>query len=153
MSKQIVEISLTSRQEDGGLEEVTRQTHEGVLYQKEGADYLLYTEAAEGINTSIRLDPQEIRLYRRGEHSSWQAFQLGEFTGGMLTIGAGEMVLRIHTSHFSLEQGERAGRMALHYEMWTSSSADPAADPYDVSLGRFVLDMDWRVKDDAEEEA
>ena len=148
MSKQIVTIALTGRHEDGGQEEVTTQTHEGVLYQKEGADYLLYTEAAEGINTSIRLDPSEIRLYRRGEHTSWQAFQLGEFTGGMLTLGASEMVLRIHTSHLVIEQAEGKGRMQLHYEMWTSSSADPAADPYDLSLGRFSLDMAWQAKDE-----
>lgn len=140
--KKPVTISISSVQEGDGAREATAQVREGVLYERDGAHYLLYDD--EGTATTVRFQPEEIRLYRRGEVSSWQVFQLGELTGGHLALGPSEMILRVMTSHFRIVQGERAGRIELHYELFTGESADPAADPTKVSLGKFTLELAWQ---------
>lgn len=150
MSKQPVQISLRSRQQDGDVSEITEQTHQGHLYHRDGVDYLVYAE--EGISTQIRLDPHEIRLFRRGEISAWQVFQLGELTGGRLQVGEGEMVLRILTSHFAFQYAETAGGLELHYEMWTGETPAPDADLFGLSLGKFDLSLTWEATGEAEAE-
>lgn len=141
MSKKPVTISLTSVQQDNGQHEVTNQTRQGTLYERDGATWILYDD--EGTATTMRLAPEEIRLYRRGEVSSWQVFQLGELTGGMLTLGAGDMILRVMTSHFLVNVAPREGHVELHYELFTAETAEPDADPTKLSLGKFTLAVDW----------
>ena len=102
MNKLHVSISLSSVQQDEDQREVTERSHSGTLYERDGAYYLLYDD--DGTATTLRFTPQEIRLYRRGEISSWQVFQLGELTGGLLTLGASEMILRVMTNHFCVAQ-------------------------------------------------
>lgn len=150
MSKQPVQISLKSRQQDGDVAEVTEQTHHGHLYHREGTDYLVYNE--EGFSTQIRLDPHEIRLFRRGEINAWQVFQLGEITGGHMAVGEGEMVLRILTSHFAFKHEPAVGELELHYEMWTGKTPDPEADLFDLSLGKFDLQLSWEAVGESEAE-
>lgn len=145
MSKKQVSITLNSRQEDEGLSQTTTETHAGSLYDKNDGRYLLFKNEDDGVSTSIRLDPDEIRLFRRGALESWQVFRLGEITGGVLTLGVNAMVLRVHTSHFQVEQADDHGRIELHYQLWTAADSDPASDPHELSLGRFELSLDWTV--------
>ncbi|HEY9723723.1 MAG TPA: DUF1934 domain-containing protein [Oscillatoriaceae cyanobacterium] len=133
---------MSSRQEDSGLAETTSQRHQGVWYERDDASYLIYDE--EGLKTTLRIGPDEIRLYRRGELSGWQVFQLGEVTGGVVSLGGAPMTLRILTSHLALEQGGGSGRIALHYELWTAPSPEPDA-VLDMSLGKFALELDWAI--------
>jgi uncharacterized beta-barrel protein YwiB (DUF1934 family) len=142
VSKKPVTISLSSVQADDDLREVTEKTHAGTLYERDGAAYLLYDD--DGTSTTLRLTPDEIRLYRRGEVSSWQVFQLGEMTGGLLSLGPSEMILRVMTSHFHLAHSPQNGRIELHYELFTAETAAADADPTRVSLGKFSLSLDWR---------
>lgn len=142
MSKYAVTISLSSRQEDAGTAETTSQRHQGVWYERDDASYLIYHEA--GLKTTLRIGPDEIRLYRRGEMESWQVFQLGEVTGGVLGLGGEPMALRILTSHLALEQGGGSGHIALHYELWTAPSPEPDA-AFDMSLGKFALELNWAI--------
>lgn len=140
MSKKPVTISVSSVQRDDDQREVTQQTRVGTLYKRDGANYLLYDD--DGTSTTVRFEPDEVRIYRRGEVSSWQVFQLGELTGGLLTIGPSEMVLRVMTSHFLVEPED--GRIELHYELLAADSPDPDADPTTLSLGKFDLSLDWQ---------
>ncbi|MFN3428628.1 MAG: DUF1934 domain-containing protein [Candidatus Sericytochromatia bacterium] len=146
MSKKPISITLNSRQEDEGLSHVTTETHAGSLYDKNDGRYLLFKNEDDGVSTSIRMDPDEIRLFRRGALESWQVFRLGEITGGVLTLGVNAMVLRVHTSHFQVEQADHGGRIELHYQLWTAADSDPASDPHELSLGRFELSLDWTVQ-------
>jgi uncharacterized beta-barrel protein YwiB (DUF1934 family) len=139
--KKPVTISLSSVQQDADQREITEKTHEGVLYERDGARYLLYDD--EGTATTMRFTADEIRLYRRGEVSSWQFFQLGEMTGGLLSLGPSEMILRVMTSHFLLDESPSNGRIQLHYELFTAETSAPDADPTQLSLGKFSLSLDW----------
>jgi uncharacterized beta-barrel protein YwiB (DUF1934 family) len=139
--KKPVAITVESVQTDGDQRAETRQERLGTLYEREGAQYLLYDD--EGTSTTVRFEPEEIRLYRRGEVSSWQVFQLGELTGGMLGLGASEMILRVMTSHFLIAHAASSGRIELHYELFTGETADPEADPTALSLGKFTLTLAW----------
>jgi uncharacterized beta-barrel protein YwiB (DUF1934 family) len=145
VSKQHVAITLSSRQHDDGLSATTTETHTGTLYDKNDGRYLLYKSEADGLSTSIRMDAEEIRLFRRGAMENWQVFRLNELTGGVLSLGVNAMVLRVLTSHFALREDETGGRIELHYELWTAPDSDPDSDPGEVSLGRFELSLDWTV--------
>lgn len=145
MSKKNVTITLSSRQHDDGLSATTTETHTGTIYDKNDGRYLLYKSEADGISTSIRMDAEEIRLFRRGAMENWQVFRLNEITGGVLSLGVNAMVLRVLTSHFALRQDEEGGRIELHYQLWTAPDSDPDSDPNEVSLGRFELSLDWTV--------
>lgn len=144
-NKKQISITLESRQEDEGLQEVTTTTHAGTLYDKNDGQYLLYSD--EGTSTSIRLGGDEVRLFRRGSMEGWQTFRLGEVTGGTLSLGVNRMVLRVLTSHFDVQTRDEGGRIELHYQLWTGASSDPEADPQEISLGKFQLALDWTVED------
>lgn len=149
VSKKNVSITLSSRQQDEGQSETTTQTHVGTLYDRPDEHVLMYKSEEEGVSTSIRLMPDEIRLFRRGAMESWQVFRLGEYTAGMLSLGVNAMNLSVMTSHFHLSEHDAGGRLELHYQLWTAGSSDPAADPLEVSMGRFELSLDWTVTDEA----
>ncbi|MDB5099352.1 MAG: hypothetical protein JWM80_3773 [Cyanobacteria bacterium RYN_339] len=138
-----IAITVVSVQTDGEERVETRQERVGTLYVRDGAQYMLYDD--EGTATTVRFEPEEIRLYRRGEVSSWQNFQLGELTGGMLSLGPSEMILRIMTSHFRIIQTGATGLIELHYELFTGETADPAADLTALGLGKFTLTFTWRL--------
>lgn len=146
MSKKSVAISLSSRHEgdaagENGEGSLTRQTHLGTLHERDGACYLRYDE--EEISTTLKIAGGEIRLYRRGKVDSWQIFSPDDVTGGLLTLGGSEMVLRIHTSALEVVKEPTGGRVLLVYELFTSESNAPDADPMGMSLGRFTLSIDW----------
>lgn len=132
-----VHIKLRSHQTDGDQQEVTQQDHLGSLDVRDDKRYLRYAEP--GIQTTIVLGDGEVTIYRRGEVESWQVFQPGELTGGRLSLGAGEMVLRVHTTR--CEVGE--GSLRLAYELLAAESGEPDADPTRLSLGEFSLALDW----------
>jgi uncharacterized beta-barrel protein YwiB (DUF1934 family) len=145
VSKKNVTITLSSRQHDDGLSATTTETHTGTIYDKNDGRYLLYKSEEDGISTSIRMDAEEIRLFRRGAMENWQVFRLNELTGGVLSLGVNAMVLRVLTSHFVVREDEEGGRIELHYELWTAPDSDPDSDPSEVSLGRFELSLGWTV--------
>jgi uncharacterized beta-barrel protein YwiB (DUF1934 family) len=144
VSKKPVTIGVSSVQEDGDAREVTTRAHRGHLYEKEGATWLLYED--DGTSTTMRLGAGEIRIHRRGLVNSWQDFRPGEVTGGLLSVGegaGGEMVLRVRTERLVVTQDPARGRIELVYDLFTGASAASDADPMDVSLGRFTLDLVW----------
>ncbi|MOA37634.1 hypothetical protein D3C78_1592460 [compost metagenome] len=121
----------------------------GTLYDRDDEQVLMYKEDEAGVSTSIRMQAEEIRLFRRGSMESWQVFRLGEYTNGMLSLGVNAMHLSVMTSHFHLSAHDGGGRLELHYQLFTAGSSDPAADPLELSMGRFELALDWTVTAEA----
>lgn len=144
MSKKAVTIAVASTQEDGDLREVTTRAHRGWLYVRDGGVWLLYED--EGTSTTIKVTAEGVRTYRRGAMNAWQDFQLGELTGGLLALGGAEetgMVLRVLTTRLAVTLDPDRGRLELEYDLFTGATADPEADPTELPLGHFTLDVVW----------
>ena len=144
MSKKPVTICVSSVQEDDDLREVTTRAHKGVLYERDGGHWLLYDD--EGTSTTVKLVGGGVRIYRRGTVNAWQDFQLNELTGGMLTLGESEeggMVLRVLTKRLAVTLDPNRGRIELEYDLFTGATSDPEADPTELPLGHFTLDLVW----------
>lgn len=142
--KKPVTISVSSVQEDEDLREVTTRAHQGLLYERDGGHWLLYDD--EGTSTTVKLGGGVLRIYRRGTVNAWQEFQQGELTGGLLTLGESEeqgMVLRVLTKKLAVTLDPDRGRIELEYDLFTGKSADPEADPTELPLGHFTLDLVW----------
>lgn len=143
MNKHLVRITLLSRQEDEGLSQVTSQTHAGTFYMREGAgSYLTFAE--DGQTTTMRFEDQEIRLFRRGEVSMWQVFNPAKETGGALTLGVNEMMLRIETTHLEVAYDAAGGRVQLSYVLFGEESRPAPGEPVvEVPMGAFSLSIAW----------
>ncbi len=144
MSKKVVTISVASTQEAEDLREVTTRAHQGLLYERDGGRWLLYED--EGTTTTLRFTADHLRIYRRGAMNGWQDFRPGELTGGLLALGADEesgMVLRVLTTKFALTLDPDRGRIELEYDLFTGASDAPEADPTELPLGHFTLDLVW----------
>lgn len=144
-SKKAVTISVSSTQEDQDLREVTTRAHQGVLYERDGGHWLLYTDD-DGTTTTVKLMGEDLRIYRRGTVNAWQDFRRNELTGGLVALGESEeggMVLRVLTTKLAVTMDPDRGRIELEYDLFTGASADPAADPTELTLGHFTLDLVW----------
>lgn len=145
MSQVPVTISVSSVQEDQGLKEASRSEYQGFLHVGPDVTYLRY-EDTEGVNNTVRLTPEGVRVYRRGGLHAWQDFRLGEITGGALSFhpeGLNGMTLRVHTHQLLWEAGPREGHLAMVYDLFTADSSAEDADLMALSLGRFTLEMIW----------
>lgn len=144
MKKLAVQITLLSQQQDEGDVQVTSQTHEGTFYLREGmGSYLTYTD--QGTNTTMRFEADEVRLYRRGEVSSWQVFNPHKDTGGLLTLGVNEMVLHVVTKHLAVHYDEHGGRVQLAYVLFGEESRpEPGQPVVEIPMGEFSLSIAWK---------
>lgn len=144
MSKKSVTIAVSSTQEDADLREVTTRVHQGHLYERDGGRWLLYDD--DGTATTVKFGADGLRIYRRGTVNAWQDFREGELTGGLLALGPieeGGMVLRVLTRKLAITLDPDRGRIEIEYDLFTGASADPAADPTELGLGHFTLDLVW----------
>lgn len=144
MSKQAVLVSVSSVQEDQGARSATRREHLGWRHRQPDGAYLLFDD--EGTRTTIKLLPEEVRIYRRGLLNGWQYHRLAELTGGLLALGEGprgEMVLRVQTRSLSWVDDDSTGRLCLVYDLFSADAPEPDSEPETLSLGRFTLDLAW----------
>lgn len=145
-TKKPVTISVSSTQEDEDLREVTTRAHQGVFYERDGGHWLLYTDDEDGTTTTVKLVGDDLRIYRRGTVNAWQDFKQNELTGGLVALGEGEeggMVLRVLTKKLAVTMDPDRGRIELEYDLFTGASGDPEADPTELTLGHFTLDLVW----------
>jgi uncharacterized beta-barrel protein YwiB (DUF1934 family) len=143
MSKQAITITLLSRQEDGGEAMMTSQVHTGHLYKRPAGTTLIYVE--EGTTTTVMLDAQEIRLYRRGVIESWQVFQNATETPGHLTLGLNGLPLRVVTSAYDVSQGTEGGHIKLAYQLFSDDAETAPQGLEEICLGQFSLSLSWIV--------
>ncbi|MEB3284853.1 MAG: DUF1934 domain-containing protein [Candidatus Sericytochromatia bacterium] len=147
MNQVPITISISSIQEDGGLKEASRSEYQGLLHRGPTVTYVRYDDT-EGNSNTLRLAPEGVRVYRRGGMQAWQDFRLGEVTGGGLSFDPerhSEMMLRIHTHELVWTASAREGQLALVYDLYTGTSAAEDADPMELTLGRFTLEVAWAV--------
>lgn len=137
--KHLVRVDLISIvvEPDGESREV-RHTYDGTWYQQPGGDYLVYLD--EGIHTTLRWDPREVRLYRRGDQlEAYQVFRTGHALEFELSMGGSRLAMTTTTHSVSAATHDRGGEIVLNYSL-CSGQAD---------LGEFTLTIRMAVLPEA----
>ncbi len=137
--KHSVRVHLTSHivEPDGEARE-TRQCYEGTWYRQQSGDYLVYVD--EGIHTTLRWDPREVRLYRRGDElEAYQVFCIGHSLEFELSLAGSKLSLTTTTHSFAAATNDSGGELVLKYSL-CSGPAD---------LGEFTLRINMEVLPEA----
>jgi|GEM_PF-1048044 uncharacterized beta-barrel protein YwiB (DUF1934 family) len=127
--KHPVAVQLSSCQLDAdGHEQRTHNQYQGVWYQQGRSDYLVYHE--DGIQTTLRWDEREWRLFRRGtDLEGWQVFRLGESLESDLRLSGSLLPLETHTHRLSDIPTQSGRELQLEYTLYSGPDL----------LGNFTL--------------
>lgn len=115
--KHPVSIRLESVQLDAeGNEERTDKHYEGTWYQQENSDYVIYQD--EGVQTTLRWDANEWRLFRRGaDLEGFQAFRLDEPTQTELRVQTSTLPLTTETHRMRVTPLPQGRELQLEYTL------------------------------------
>ncbi|MFD2614556.1 DUF1934 domain-containing protein [Paenibacillus gansuensis] len=97
------------------------QKVEGTLYRKENAVYLRYAETDEAMGntmTTVRIDPQELKIIRHGEVESDQTFAVGRRLPGNYRTPFVSMQLETHTQLIHADVTGATGTLQWNYDLY-----------------------------------
>lgn len=112
-----------------------RQQTEGELVEKR-VPYITYIENLEGqkIKVRVKLDPQGVKVLRRGAVSMDFHFVEGETTQNIYTTEAGRTVMDITTTKLSFKKLTAGGRLLIHYTL----------SEHGIIHGQFKYQLDYK---------
>ena len=112
----------STQQGDGeysGSEDSIELFTAGSYYQKNGTNYIRYTEQGEGmenIKTTVKVEGDErVTVMRRGERPYELILQKGERRHSVMDTGYGEMLLGISGTKIRSDLNEKGGNLRLEY--------------------------------------
>lgn len=128
--KQHVHVKLESRQLDGENQTQTTQgEYEGTWYHQDRHEYLIFQDA-DGTQTTLRMEGDEWRLYRRGpEIESWQVFRMGMSVPTELTLMGSVLPLLTFTKRLEKRTTPTGAELQLEYDLTSEENV----------LGSFTL--------------
>ncbi|HEY9897671.1 MAG TPA: DUF1934 domain-containing protein [Pantanalinema sp.] len=115
--KHPVSIRVESRQLDAeGTEARLENRYEGTWYQQDSSDYVVYQD--EGVQTTLRWDADEWRLFRRGaDLEGFQLFRLEQPTETELRIQTSTLPLKTVTHRMQVTPLPRGRELSLDYTL------------------------------------
>ncbi|MBO9542149.1 DUF1934 domain-containing protein [bacterium] len=115
--KHPVSIRVESVQLDAeGNEARTENQYEGTWYQQETSDYVIYQD--EGVQTTLRWDANEWRLFRRGpELEGFQLFRLDKPTETELRVQTSTLPLKTTTHRMQVAPLPQGRELVLDYTL------------------------------------
>lgn len=127
--KRAVEVTVASCQLDPDGEAVrTENRYHGTWYRQGDAEYLVYQDSE--VRTTLRWDPHEWRLFRRGpDLEGWQVFRTGARLESDLRVGGSLMPLATETHAQRVTELSDGCQLLLEYDLYAE----------DDLLGRFSL--------------
>ncbi|MBM3274451.1 MAG: DUF1934 family protein [Candidatus Sericytochromatia bacterium] len=130
-----VRVSLLSHiVEPGGEVRETRHSYDGTWYRQPTGDYLVYVD--EGIHTTLRWDPREVRLYRRGDAmEAYQLFRTDHALDFELALGGNKLEMTTTTHRMTTRTDQDGGEIVLEYSLFSG----------DTDLGIFTLTIKMAV--------
>lgn len=121
-----------------------KQNNELMTYHNEVAGqlverrvpYVLYTEVLDGesIDVRVKMDPDGIRISRRGAIKMDFLFVYGETTQNVYTTPAGRSVMDVTTTKLDYKALSTGGRLTIHYRL-----SEKGED-----LGQFNYQLDYK---------
>jgi uncharacterized beta-barrel protein YwiB (DUF1934 family) len=147
MIKYPVKLSVLSHQQDGDLSEMSTQTHDGFLHLRDNGDFYLLWDENKQQHTTLRLEGQSLRLYRRGEINNWQVFEKAKETMGVLNLGGNDLQLRIETTKLDIKKNaDASGQIQFSYGLWGYSQPKTEDDLIEETpFGHFAVTIAWEV--------
>lgn len=116
--KHHVRIKLESRQLDGENQaQTTQETYDGTWYRQDDQEYLIF-QAADGMQTTLKMKADEWRLFRRGpEFESWQVFRLGKTVPTDLSLMGSLLPLMTYTKRCEKLETPEGAELQLEYDL------------------------------------
>lgn len=116
--KQNVHVKLESRQLDGeNQSQTTFAEYAGSWHRQPSHDYLIFDDP-DGTRTTLRMEPDEWRLFRRGpEIESWQVFRPGKSVPTELSLMGSILPLMTYTKRMDLRITPEGAELHLEYDL------------------------------------
>lgn len=123
-----VKIKITGTHGNGSEKEVLKTHTEGLYYEKNGKNYIRYTEVDPETkakrNAMIKIEGKTVSVEYRGIAESTMVFEVGKTTRSMYVTSLGSMLLEIDTETMTIEQKEDSVEIFIKYRM-TLANTDP----------------------------
>lgn len=117
--KKSVRVDLRSESEDGPI----RQSMRGELYDWGDRFYVRYQEkdpAMGQTETTVKCEPGQIKVIRRGDVESVQTFQLRRKLRGTYRTDQGGFLLENETHSMQIHKQNNAGFIAWRYDLFVA---------------------------------
>lgn len=116
-------ISIKNLQEQDGERNVIDYQTKGELYEKKGTTYLRYKEKGEGlegVQTTLKVEKEQISLIRHGALSMCQVFKEGVRNDCEYNTPHGTLMLSTDTKNMEKALGFDDGRIRISYDLYFS---------------------------------
>ncbi len=116
-----VKISITAIHGSGPDRDVIKTETEGIYYEKDGKQYLKYTEvdADSGAKRDalIRVEGRSVKASYRGSTDTTMLFDVGQTTRSMYVTPMGSMQLEIETKSLIVENKKDSFELSIEYKL------------------------------------
>jgi uncharacterized beta-barrel protein YwiB (DUF1934 family) len=117
--KRIVQLQITSRSEG----QIIEQTFKAELYVKGDNCYYRYYETDENMGrtiTTLKVEPQQIRIIRHGDIQSEQTFALRTNKTFYYETAQGRLELSTYTHEINVSLTDQVGTVSWSYDLFVS---------------------------------
>jgi uncharacterized beta-barrel protein YwiB (DUF1934 family) len=118
--KRNVQLQITSRSEG----QIIEQTFKAELYVKGGNGYYRYKETDENMGrtiTTLKVEPQQIRIIRHGDIQSDQTFALQSHKTFFYQTPQGKLELSTFTHEINVCLTDQVGKISWSYDLFVSN--------------------------------
>jgi uncharacterized beta-barrel protein YwiB (DUF1934 family) len=124
-----VKIKITGTHGKGSDKEVLKTHTEGLYYEKNGKNYIRYTEVDPETNAKrkamIKIEGKTVTVEYRGIAETTMVFDVGNTTRSMYVTSLGSMLLEIDTETLTIDEKEESLEIFIRYRM-ALANTDPA---------------------------
>jgi uncharacterized beta-barrel protein YwiB (DUF1934 family) len=117
--KRNVQLQITSKSEG----QIIEQLFKAELYTKGDYCYYRYTETDENMgrtNTTLKVEPQQIRIIRHGDIQSEQTFALQRHKSFYYQTPQGRLELTTYTHEINVSLTDHVGIISWSYDLFVS---------------------------------
>ena len=116
-----VKVKITGTHRAGAERDVIESTCTGLLYERDGRQYLKYTETDRGSGTKrnalLKIVDRTVTLQYRGSTETTMIFEVGKHTRSMYITSMGSMPIDIDTKSLVFELSEKSLQISIDYKM------------------------------------
>lgn len=142
MTKEVMVRIVGQHAGDAVNDEKLASAAPGVYYERDGAQYILFEEKAEGfeetIKNRIKLKDNCLEISKQGPLNSHMVFQEGMLHNSAYVTPYGRFLMGVRTKRFALEEREESLQIQVDYELEMDDQfvADSKIDIFVISAGQ-----------------
>ncbi|MBQ7926798.1 MAG: DUF1934 domain-containing protein [Lachnospiraceae bacterium] len=145
MTKEVMVRIVGQHAGDAVNDEKLASAAPGVYYERDGAQYILFEEKAEGfeetIKNRIKLKDNCLEISKQGPLNSHMVFQEGMLHNSAYVTPYGRFLMGVRTKRFALEEREESLQIQVDYELEMDDQfvADSKIDIFVISAGQVRM--------------